>query len=114
MASALPGPAWAEPLPLVSPARARRLPVPFSTTRGQLANGTFGAFLGTLNTTNYTQSLVGGVVTQNTNSDSGNILRHAGLPDNYLVPDPQYSSVSVTQNPDNSTYHSLNVQFTSG
>jgi Carboxypeptidase regulatory-like domain/TonB-dependent Receptor Plug Domain len=84
----------------------------FSTTRGQLANGTFGAFLGTLNTGNYTQSLVGGVVTQNTNSDSGNILRHAGLPDNYLVPDPQYSSVSVTQNPDNSTYHSLNVQFT--
>jgi hypothetical protein len=84
----------------------------FSTTRGQLANGTFGAFLGTLNTTNYTQSLVGGVVTQNTNSDSGNILRHAGLPDNYLVPDPQYSSVNVTQNTDNSTYHSLNIQFT--
>jgi len=84
----------------------------FSTTRGQLANGTFGAFLGTLNTANYTTSLVNGVPTTNTNSDSGNILRHAGLPDNYLVPDPQYSSVSVTQNPDNSTYHSLNVQFT--
>jgi len=84
----------------------------WSTTRAQLANGTFGAFLGTLNTANYTTSLVNGVPTANTNSDSGNILRHAGLPDNYLVPDPQYSSVNVTQNPDNSTYHSLNVQFT--
>jgi len=84
----------------------------FSTTRAQLANGTFGAFLGTLNTANYTQSLVNGVVTTNTNSDSGNILRHAGLPDNYLVPDPQYSSVNVTSNTDNSTYHSMNIQFT--
>jgi hypothetical protein len=75
-----------------------------STTRAQLANGSFGAFLNSLNTNlNY----VG-----NPSSDSGSIIRHAGLPDNYLVPDPQYSGASMAGNNQNSTYHSLNIQAT--
>jgi hypothetical protein len=75
-----------------------------STTRAQLANGSFGAFLNSLNTNlNY----VG-----NPSSDSGSILRHAGFPDNYLVPDPQYSAVNIAGNNQNSTYHSMNVQVT--
>src|SRR5262249_55286925 len=74
-----------------------------TTTRPQLANGSFGAFLNSLNTNlQYT----GGP------TDSGSILRRAGLPDNYLVPDPQYSSVNIEGNHQTSTYHSLNLQVT--
>jgi Carboxypeptidase regulatory-like domain len=74
-----------------------------TTTRAQLANGSFGAFLNSLNTNlQYT----GGP------TDAGSILRRAGLPDNYLVPDPQYSSVNIEGNHQTSTYHSLNLQVT--
>ena len=75
-----------------------------TTTRAQLANGSFGAFLNSLNgSLNY----IGNPV-----SDFGSILRHAGFPDNYLVPDPQYSTVNIAGNNQNSTYHALNIQFT--
>jgi hypothetical protein len=75
-----------------------------STTRAQLANGNFGSFLNSLNgTLQYTPT---------TDTNAGSILRHAGLPDNYLVPDPQFSSVNITGNNQNSTYHSLNLQVT--
>jgi hypothetical protein len=74
-----------------------------STTRGQIANGSYGAFLNSLNTSlQYT----GGP------SNQGSILRHAGFPDNYLVADPQYSAVTINGNNQNSTYHSLNLQLT--
>jgi Carboxypeptidase regulatory-like domain len=74
-----------------------------TTTRQQLANGSFGAFLNSLNTN---LQYIGGP------TDSGSILRRAGLPDNYLVPDPQYSSVNIEGNHQTSTYHSLNLQVT--
>jgi hypothetical protein len=45
-------------------------------------------------------------------TNAGSVLRHAGLPDNYLVPDPQFSSVNITGNNQNSTYHSLQLQVT--
>jgi hypothetical protein len=62
------------------------------TTRALLANGSFGAFLNALNTTlQYSGSPVG---------QQGSVLRHAGFPDNYLVPDPQYTSVNVAQQPE--------------
>jgi len=74
-----------------------------TTTRAQLANGNFGAFLNSLNTTlQYT----GGP------SDAGSILRRAGFPDDYLVPAPQYAAVNVAGNNQNSTYHALNIQVT--
>ena len=74
-----------------------------TTTRAQLANGNFGAFLNSLNTT---LQYVGGP------TDAGSILRRAGFPDNYLVPDPQYTTVNIAGNNQNSTYHSLNLQLT--
>jgi hypothetical protein len=43
---------------------------------------------------------------------AGSILFRNGFPDNYLVPDPQYSAVNINGNNDNSTYHSLNLQVT--
>jgi hypothetical protein len=73
-------------------------------TRAQLANGNYGGFLNSLNTTlNYNG---------NPSSDRGSILRRAGFPENYLVPSPQYSAVNLAGNNQNSGYHSLNVQVT--
>jgi hypothetical protein len=75
-----------------------------TTTRAQLANGNYGAFLTSLNTTlNYSG---------NPSSDRGAILRRAGYPENFLVPDPQYSSATIQGNNQNSTFHALNLQFT--
>ncbi len=80
-----------------------------ATTRAQLANGNFGSFLNALNTG------AGGALQytgQPSTDGAGAILYRSGFPDNYLVPDPQYSSVSINGNNDNSTYHSLNLQLT--
>ncbi|HEY2379988.1 MAG TPA: carboxypeptidase-like regulatory domain-containing protein, partial [Terriglobia bacterium] len=76
-----------------------------TTLRGQIANGNFGTFLGDFNTATL-QLTTGG------DTNAGSVLRHAGLPDNYLVPDPQYSTVNVTGNNQNSTYNSLQLQVT--
>lgn len=75
-----------------------------TTTRAFFANGNYGGFLNSLNTTlNYTG---------NTSSDRGSILRRAGFPENYLVPSPQYSALNLAGNNQNSGYHALNVQVT--
>jgi len=80
-----------------------------STTRAQLANGNFGGFLNSLNT-----GAAGALqyTGQPSTDGAGSILYRNGFPDNWLVPDPQYSSVNITGNNDNSTYHSLNLQLT--
>jgi hypothetical protein len=74
-----------------------------TTLRTLLANGSAGAFVNTLNTLN--TGVTGG-------SGNGQILRRAGFPENYLVVNPQYSGISMLDNLGNSTYHSLQMQFT--
>ena len=64
-----------------------------TTTRTQLANGSVGAFLNTLNT----------LTTGTGSSSNGAVLRRNGFPENYIVTNPQFQSVS--------TYHSLQLQF---
>jgi len=72
------------------------------TTRAFIANGNVGAFLDFLNTN-----------TTGTGSTSrGAILRRNGFPENYIVVNPQYAAVNMLNNLGNSTYHSLQVQFT--
>ena len=73
-----------------------------TTTRAQIANGNVGGFISTLNTSN----------TGTGTSTTGAILRRAGFPENYIYPDPQYASVNLLNNVGNSTYHSLQLQFT--
>ena len=75
-----------------------------TTTRAQLANGSYGAFLNALNTTLQYNGAPAG--------DAGSILRRNGYPENFLVPDPQFSTIQIEGNNQNSTYHSLNLQFT--
>jgi hypothetical protein len=73
-----------------------------TTTRTQLANGSVGAFVSTLNTIN----------TGSGSSSTGAVLRKNGFPENYIVPDPQYNGVSLLGNPGSSTYHSMQIQMT--
>jgi len=72
-------------------------------TRANLANGSYGALL---NSINGTLQYSGGP------TDAGSVLRHAGFPDNYLTPNPQYSAVNMYSNIQSSSYHSLNMQVT--
>src|SRR6185369_10569351 len=40
------------------------------------------------------------------------VLRRAGFPENYISVNPQYAAVSMLDNLGNSTYHSMQLQFT--
>jgi hypothetical protein len=68
--------------------------------RGFLANGNVGQFASALNT----QTTVTG--------QAGGLVRNGGLPENFIVVNPQFSSVRLDTNLGNSTYHSMNVQIT--
>jgi hypothetical protein len=71
----------------------------FSTTNIWLANGEVGALANYINTT----TAIGGSKLQ--------MLRNAGLPENYIVVNPQFRSLGLHGNNDNSTYHSLVTQI---
>jgi hypothetical protein len=65
-----------------------------------LANGNVGQFASTLNT----QTLA--------TNQAGGLIKNGGLPDNWLVVNPQYAAVALQTNPGSSTYHSMNLQMT--
>jgi hypothetical protein len=73
-----------------------------TTTRTQIANGSVGAFLSTINT----------ISTGSGGSVTGADLRKNGYPENYIVPDPQYANVDLLDNTGSSTYHALQAQIT--
>jgi len=72
----------------------------FSTTNTFIANGDVGALANYLNTTN------------NFTSVNGGILRNGGLPENFIVVNPQFGSVSLEGNNSSSTYHSFQTVLT--
>src|SRR6185295_581357 len=71
-----------------------------STTRTMIANGNAGALANFLNT-NKT-----GV------PDNGGLVRTNGFREDFFVLNPQFAGVTLHTNPGNSTYHSLQLQFT--
>jgi hypothetical protein len=73
-----------------------------TTLRPLIANGSAGAFVNQLNT----------LATGTGVSTPGQILRRAGFPENYIVANPQFASILMLDNLGNSTYHSMQVQFT--
>jgi hypothetical protein len=77
----------------------------FSTTRVMLANNQVGTFADFLNTVSV-------------NGERGALLRFAGLPENWIVGNPQFGGADFVGNFSNSTYHSLqinaNKRFSSG
>jgi hypothetical protein len=77
-----------------------------TTTRAYLANGNVGLLADYLNRT-----------PAGTGSNGG-ILRNAGLPENYIVVNPQFRQINMVTNAGNSTYHAmvlvLNRRFANG
>jgi hypothetical protein len=71
-----------------------------STTRPMIANGNVGALANYLNTNTAGTNKGGGLYTTN------------GLPQNFLVLNPQFATVNYYDNSASSTYHSLQVQTT--
>src|SRR6185503_1846992 len=77
-----------------------------TTTRAFLANGNVGALADFLNRTPTGTSVNGG------------LLRNGGLPENFIVVNPQFRQVNLVTNSGNSTYHAmvlvLNRRFANG
>ena len=71
-----------------------------TTFRAFLANGQVGQFANALNTSTIITNIAGG------------LIKNGGLPDNWLVANPQYAAVVSATNPGSSTYHSMNLQVT--
>jgi len=70
-----------------------------TNTRTDVANGNVGAVANYLNTTT------------NVTGEGGGFVRRAGLPEDYLVFNPQFAGVGLNGNTGNSNYHSLQVQL---
>jgi len=78
-----------------------------TTFRASLANGDFRAVANTLNTTNI------GVTVAPGQTVSGATLRSSGLfPENFITANPQFGTMEMRNNSDQSTYHSLQTQVT--
>jgi hypothetical protein len=71
-----------------------------STTNSFIANGDVGGLANFLNSTNSFTNVNGG------------ILRNGGLPENFIVVNPQFGSVGLSGNNGNSTYNALETQIT--
>ena len=72
----------------------------FTSTRAFIANGNIGGLADFLN--------------RNTavTGKGGGFYRNGGFPENFFVLNPQFNIVNLLSNPDNSTYHSMELQLT--
>src|SRR5262249_37701458 len=78
-----------------------------SAFHNNLANGDFRAVANTLNTTNIGVTIPAGQTIQ------GATLASSGLfPANFIVANPQFSTMEMRNNSDSSTYHSMGTHFT--
>jgi Carboxypeptidase regulatory-like domain len=78
-----------------------------STFQNNLANGDFRAVANSLNTANIGVTIPAGQTIQ------GATLASSGLfPANFIVANPQFSTMEMRNNSDNSTYHSMETQLT--
>jgi hypothetical protein len=75
--------------------------------RTNIANGNFVAVARLLNTTNIGTVQPAGQIT------NGGLLRSSGLfPENFIVTNPQFNTITLRTNSDSSIYHSLQTQVT--
>jgi hypothetical protein len=78
-----------------------------TTFRTNLANGDFRAVANSLNTANIGVNLPAG------STIAGATMASSGLfPDNFIVANPQFSTMEMRNNSDQSIYHSLQTQLT--
>jgi hypothetical protein len=73
-----------------------------TATEVNLANGNINSFANYLNTTANFSNSVGG------------LLRNGGLPENFIVKNPQFLNAHLYSNPGSSSYHSMQVAFSQG
>jgi hypothetical protein len=73
--------------------------------RSMLANGNYQALANAINVWSNPSAPLG-------TTDNGYLLRTAGLGENFIVANPQFSSVTVQQNRGYTNYHSLQAQVT--
>src|SRR5262249_48487352 len=71
-----------------------------ATTRFLIANGNVGGLANFFNTSTLGTGQIGGLLRQN------------GFPENFIKRNPQFNGVALQGNADNSSYHSLQAQFT--
>jgi hypothetical protein len=78
--------------------------VPYQLRR-LLANGWYGPLAGAINSWSNPRAPLG-------TTDNGWLLRTAGLGENFIVANPQFSSVNLYENEGYANYHSLQAQVT--
>lgn len=71
-----------------------------ATTQTMIANGNVGAFADYLSNTNQFTT------------ERGGLLRRAGLPENFVIPNPQVGPAYLFSNFGSSTYHSFQTEVT--
>jgi hypothetical protein len=84
-----------------------------TTVQSALANGQYANIAGTLNTLNYNRSFTGNAgLPVIPTGVQGAILRYNGFPENFISANPQFSTIGLRTNLDNSNYHAMQAQFT--
>jgi hypothetical protein len=79
-----------------------------TTFANNLANGNYNGAAGSLNTLSTNACTANSSVV----GQSGSVLRCNGYPENFVVANPQFSSVTYNSNLGNSQYHSMQAQVT--
>jgi hypothetical protein len=84
-----------------------------TSTVGNLANGNFSALASALATLDLTAAWNSAAINQFASTTlSGEVLRAAGMPENFIQANPQYSSVIYNGNFNHNNYHSMQAQVT--
>jgi hypothetical protein len=83
-----------------------------TTFASNLANGNYSGMAGSLNTLNYNRNNAGNsALPVIPISYQGAVLRQNNFPENFISPNPQFSSISLRTNLDTSRYHGMQAQF---
>jgi hypothetical protein len=81
-----------------------------SRFNSNLANGNYQAVAATLNTLNYASNLNPGLPATPAGVN-GTVLRQNGFPENFIVMNPQFTTINFITNNASNNYHSFNAQF---
>jgi hypothetical protein len=85
-----------------------------SSTMGALANGDFASLAGTLAMMNLTPAYNTdpNISKYIINGQNGQVLRAAGMPENFIYANPQFKAVNFNGNFNHNNYHSMQAQVT--
>lgn len=85
----------------------------FTTTQNNLANANYQGLANTLFTLNYNRTNSGNTgLPVIPTGVQGAVLRYNGFPENFISANPQFSTIGLRTNLNNSNYHAMQAQFT--